>query len=55
MSGWTRIQGTFARPEGMRVGDLLRSFDLLLPDTYLGRGEIVRTTPQEVRHTWPST
>lgn len=40
--GWVRIPGVFARPEGARVGDLLKRENQLLPDTYLGRGEIVR-------------
>ena len=49
VSGWARVQGLFARTEGMRVGDLLRGFSLALPDTFLGRGELVRTTDQETR------
>ncbi len=43
--GWARIPGTFARVDGLRVGDLLKRENQLLPDTYLGRGEIVRTAP----------
>ncbi len=43
--GWTRIQGLFARKDGQRVGDILKSFSLLLPDTYMERGELVRTLP----------
>jgi len=43
--GWARIPGTFARGNGLRVGDLLKRENQLLPDTYLGRGEIVRTAP----------
>ncbi len=42
LSGWVRVPGVFARPEGARVGDLLKRESQLLPDTYLGRGEIVR-------------
>jgi len=41
--GWVRASGRFARSEGLRVGDLLRRDHQVLPDTYLGRGEIVRT------------
>jgi protein involved in polysaccharide export with SLBB domain len=43
VQGWVRVPGAFARPEGLRVGDLLRRENQLLPDTYQGRGEIVRT------------
>jgi len=43
VSGWARIQGPFARKEGQRVGDFLKSLSLLLPDTYMERGEVVRT------------
>jgi len=43
--GWARVPGTFARAEGLRVGDLLKRENQLLPDTYMGRGEIVRTAP----------
>ncbi len=43
--GWVRVPGVFARLDGMRVGDLLTRENQLLPDTYLGRGEIVRTAP----------
>ncbi len=40
--GWARVQGVFTREDGQRVGDLLRNYDMLLPDTYLERGERVR-------------
>lgn len=43
--GWVRVPGVFARAKGLRVGDLLKRENQLLPDTYLGRGEIVRTAP----------
>ncbi len=43
--GWVRVPGAFARPQGLRVGDVLKRENQLLPDTYLGRGEIVRTAP----------
>jgi protein involved in polysaccharide export with SLBB domain len=43
--GWARIQGIFARKEGQRLGDFLKSLSLVLPDTYLERGELVRTQP----------
>ncbi len=41
--GWVRVPGTFARPDGLRVGDLLKREAQVMPDTYLGRGEVVRT------------
>lgn len=41
VAGWTRVQGTFTRAEGQRVGGLLRQHNLVLPDTYLERGELV--------------
>jgi len=43
IAGWARVVGTFGRPEGLRVGDMLKRDRQVLPDTYLGRGEIVRT------------
>lgn len=45
VSGWARIQGQFARKDGQRVGEFLRSLSLVLPDTYMERGELVRTLP----------
>lgn len=41
VAGWARVQGTFSRSDGQRVGDLLRQYSLVLPDTYLERGELV--------------
>jgi protein involved in polysaccharide export with SLBB domain len=41
--GWARVPGSFGRPEGLRVGDLLKRDHQVLPDTYLQRGEITRT------------
>lgn len=41
LTGWVRVPGTFARTEGLRVGDLLRRETQLLPDTYRARGEVV--------------
>jgi protein involved in polysaccharide export with SLBB domain len=43
VAGWARVPGTFARTEGLRVGDLLRREVQVLPDTYRARGEVVRT------------
>ncbi len=45
LQGWVRVPGTFARTEGLKVGDLLTREQQVLPDTYRGRGEIVRTLP----------
>jgi protein involved in polysaccharide export with SLBB domain len=41
VSGWSRVQGVFSREVGQRVGDFLKRFNMLLPDTYLERGELV--------------
>ena len=43
IAGWARVPGSFARTEGLRVGDLLRRDAQVLPDTYRARGEVVRT------------
>ena len=43
--GWARVPGFFARPPGLRVGDLLKRDAQVLPDTYVARGEVVRTLP----------
>ena len=41
VEGWARVPGEFSRTEGLRVGDLLRRNDQVLPDTYLARGEVI--------------
>jgi protein involved in polysaccharide export with SLBB domain len=43
VAGWVRVPGSFARTEGLRVGDLLQHPAQIMPDTYLRRGEIIRT------------
>lgn len=43
VQGWVRVPGSYARKDGMKVGDLLIRENQILPDTYMGRGEIVRT------------
>ncbi len=43
VAGKVRVPGRFEFKPGMRVKDLLVGQDQLLPDTYLGRGEVVRT------------
>lgn len=45
VKGWVRAVGRFARTQGLRVGDLLARDQQVLKDTYLGRGEILRTRP----------
>ena len=45
VTGWARVPGAFSRTEGLRVGDLLKREAQVLPDTYLHRGEIIRTLP----------
>jgi len=44
LDGWVRVPGSFARPEGLHLADLLERDHQVLPDTYLERGEVVRTT-----------
>lgn len=51
LTGWVRVPGAYHRPPGNGVGDLLKAEDQVLPDTYLRRGEITRTNPdQTTRH-----
>jgi protein involved in polysaccharide export with SLBB domain len=45
VSGWTRVQGAFAWTQGQRIGDFLKRLAQVLPDTYMERGELVRTLP----------
>lgn len=49
VQGWVQSPGRFARTEQLRVGDLLRRDHQTLPDTYLGRGEILRTRKDGTR------
>lgn len=43
VAGWVRVPGVFARTEGLTVGALLKRDGQVLPDSYLARGEVVRT------------
>lgn len=43
VAGHVKVPGTFAHRPGLRLAELLREPDQLLPDTYMERGEIVRT------------
>ncbi|WP_243303404.1 SLBB domain-containing protein [Geothrix oryzisoli] len=43
VAGWVRVPGVFARTENLRVGDFLKRENQVLPDSYLGRGEVVHT------------
>jgi len=43
LTGWVRIPGAFARTEGMRIADLLKRDEQILPDTFRARGEVVHT------------
>jgi protein involved in polysaccharide export with SLBB domain len=47
VAGKVRVPGRFEYKEGLRVRDLLVGQGQLLPDTYQGRGEVVRTYPDE--------
>lgn len=49
VNGKVRVPGRFEHKAGMRVKDLLAGQDQLLPDTYLGRGELLRTYRDERR------
>lgn len=43
MTGYAKVPGQFEFRTGLRVTELLRSTDQLQPDTYLARGQVVRT------------
>jgi protein involved in polysaccharide export with SLBB domain len=43
VAGYAKVPGTFAQRPGMRVADLLREPNQIQPDTYLERGQVVRT------------
>ena len=43
IGGHVRVPGTFAFHPGMKVKDALLSPNQILPDTYMGRGQIIRT------------
>ena len=43
VTGWARVLGMFPCVAGQSVGAFLKQHALLLPDTYLERGELVRT------------
>lgn len=43
LDGHVRVPGVFAFHPGMRVKDALLNPNQILPDTYMGRGQIVRT------------
>jgi len=47
VGGKVRVPGRFAYKAGLTVKDLLVGQDQLVPDTYLGRGELVRTYRDE--------
>lgn len=43
VAGWARVPGFFARTEGLTLGAFLKRDGQVLPDTYMARGEVVRT------------
>ena len=47
VGGHVRVAGRFSYRQGLRIKELLVGQDQLLPNTYLGRGEVVRTGPDE--------
>lgn len=48
--GHVRVPGLYGYEAGMRVKDLLESNQMVLPTTYLGRGELLRTLPDQTTH-----
>lgn len=50
VAGWVRVPGQFARTDGLTVGALLKHESQLMPDTYLQRGNIIRTLPDGSTH-----
>jgi protein involved in polysaccharide export with SLBB domain len=42
VSGWAKVQGVFSRDDGERVGTFLKRYSMILPDTYMERGERIR-------------
>ena len=48
VEGHIRIPGPYAPEKGLRVGDLIKNNQLLLPTTYLARAEITRTSLNKV-------
>ena len=47
VAGRVRVPGRFAYKPGLKVKDLLVGQNQLVPDTYLGRGELIRTYRDE--------
>ena len=45
VTGWARVQGSFSRDQGQRVGDFLKHYSVVLPDTYMEKGELVHVLP----------
>ncbi|MBK8793315.1 MAG: SLBB domain-containing protein [Holophaga sp.] len=43
MAGYAKVRGVFAHKPGMKVSDLLLNPGQIQPDTYMGRGQILRT------------
>lgn len=48
LTGHIRIPGPYAPDKDVRIGDLLKKNQLLLPTTYLLRGEITRTSVDNI-------
>ena len=48
LMGHIRVPGPYAFAEGIRIGDFIKKNQLLLPTTYLLRGEITRTSLNKV-------
>lgn len=53
LAGHIRVPGPFARLDGMKVADLLKRDQQVLPDTYAARGEILRTRADQTTQLLP--
>lgn len=47
IAGHVRVPGLYGYEPGMKVKDILESNQLVLPTTYMGRGELLRTLPDQ--------
>ncbi|WP_005037550.1 polysaccharide biosynthesis/export family protein [Holophaga foetida] len=47
IAGHARVPGKFGLEPGMTIGDLLEKNAQIIPDTYMPKGEVIRTRPDE--------
>ncbi len=50
VTGHVRVPGLYGYEPGMKVKDLLEANQLIMPTTYMGRGELLRTLPDMTTH-----